>query len=40
MISSEEMDGLGVFDFHAKQKRDNFYTELSPVDKVPHEQIR
>ena len=40
MISSEEMDCIGVLDFHAKQKCDNLNTELSPIDKVPHEQIR
>jgi len=34
------MNGLRVLDFHAQQEGDDLNTELSPVNKVSHEQVR
>ena len=34
------MNGLRVLDFHAQQEGEDLDTELSPVNKVSHEQVR
>ncbi len=40
VISSQQMNGLRVLDFHAEQERNDLNTELPSVNEVSHEQVR